>query len=79
MFIPKMRKLQFEDGSEITLSDRESAILELLCEQRGNVVSREQILEKVWGDSENISRNVVDVYVKYLRINSVKPPSSLEL
>ncbi len=67
MFIPKMRKLQLEDGNEIALSDREAAILELLCEQRGNVVSREQILEKVWGDSENISRNVVDVYVKYLR------------
>ncbi|MCX7812952.1 MAG: response regulator transcription factor [Pseudothermotoga sp.] len=66
-FVPKMRKLYFEDGSETSLSDREAAILEMLCEHRGEVVSREQILEKVWGDSENISRNVVDVYVKYLR------------
>jgi DNA-binding response OmpR family regulator len=62
-----MRKLSFPDGSEVSLSDREAAILELLCEKRGNVVSREELLEKVWGDTDNISRNVVDVYVKYLR------------
>ncbi|HBT38633.1 MAG: Two component transcriptional regulator, winged helix family [Thermotoga sp. 50_1627] len=66
-FVPKMRKLVFPDGSEVNLSDRESAILELFCEKRGNVVSREELLEKVWGDTDNISRNVVDVYVKYLR------------
>lgn len=67
VFLPKMRKLSFPDGSEVSLSDREAAILELLCEKRGNVVSREELLEKVWGDTDNISRNVVDVYVKYLR------------
>ncbi|WP_448535166.1 response regulator transcription factor [Pseudothermotoga sp.] len=67
VFLPKMRKLSFPDGSEVSLSDREAAILELLCEKRGNVVGREELLEKVWGDTDNISRNVVDVYVKYLR------------
>lgn len=67
MFVPKMRKLSFPDGKEVSLSDREVAILELFCEKKGSVVSREELLEKVWGDTYNISRNVVDVYVKYLR------------
>jgi len=67
MFVPKMRKLSFPDGKEVSLSDREVAILELFCEKKGSVVSREELLEKVWGDTDNISRNVVDVYVKYLR------------
>lgn len=66
-FVPKMKKLQFQDGAEVKLSDRETAMLQLLCEKRGNVVSREELLEKVWGDAQNISRNVVDVYIKYLR------------
>lgn len=66
-FFPKMRKLRYIDGKEVNLSDRESAILEILCEKKGTVVSREELLERVWGDSENISRNVVDVYVKYIR------------
>lgn len=66
-FFPKEKKLRYTDGKEVNLSDRESAILETLCEKRGTIVSREELLERVWGDSENISRNVVDVYVKYIR------------
>jgi len=55
------------DGKEIDLSEKEFALLKILFENRGRVLSRKEILESVWGDSENISKNIVDVYIKHLR------------
>jgi len=55
------------DGKEIGLSEKEFALLKILFENRGRVLSRKEILESVWGDSENISKNIVDVYIKHLR------------
>ncbi|HEY8543019.1 MAG TPA: response regulator transcription factor [Pseudothermotoga sp.] len=61
------KTLIFPDGSMIVLSERESSLLYYLCINEGKVVSREELLKEIWGDSEYISKNVVDVYVKYLR------------
>ena len=55
------------DGKEIGLSEKEFALLKILFENRGRVLSRKEILESIWGDSENISKNIVDVYIKHLR------------
>ncbi|HDG62361.1 MAG TPA: response regulator transcription factor [Thermotoga sp.] len=55
------------DGKEIDLSEKEFALLKILFENRGRVLSRKEILESIWGDSENISKNIVDVYIKHLR------------
>ncbi len=54
-------------GKVVTLSRAEFRLLEYLIERRGAVVSREELLEKVWGlDSEILSRTV-DVHVAGLR------------
>jgi len=55
------------DGKEIDLSEKEFTLLKTLFENKGRVLSRKEILESVWGDSENISKNIVDVYIKHLR------------
>ncbi|MGJ8454756.1 response regulator transcription factor [Pseudothermotoga sp. U03pept] len=59
--------LTFPDGSTVVLSERESSLLYHLFINAGRVVSREELLKEVWGDSEFISKNIVDVYIKYLR------------
>lgn len=59
--------LTFPDGSTIVLSEREGSLLYHLFINAGRVVSREELLKAVWGDSEFISKNIVDVYIKYLR------------
>ncbi len=59
--------LTFPDGSTVVLSERESSLLYHLHINAGRVVSREELLKEVWGDSEFISKNIVDVYIKYLR------------
>jgi DNA-binding response OmpR family regulator len=54
-------------GHTVNLSAREFALLEYLLRHPGQVLSRTQIGEAVWGlDFENDS-NVVDVYIGYLR------------
>lgn len=55
------------DGSEIDLSAREFALAETLMEHPGQVLSREQLLSRVWGYDFDPGSNVVDVYVGYLR------------
>lgn len=61
------RTLIFPDGRSISLSEREQAVLSYLVENEGRVVKREEIIEAVWNDSENISKNIADVYIKYIR------------
>jgi two-component system OmpR family response regulator len=57
----------------IDLSRKEYAVLEALMRHPGDVLSRFDLLEQVWGyDYENRS-NVVEVYVRYLREKIDRP------
>ena len=54
-------------GKEIDLTGREFALLQFFLENKTIVLSRDQLLEKVWGYGYLGETNVVDVYVRYLR------------
>jgi two-component system, OmpR family, copper resistance phosphate regulon response regulator CusR len=54
-------------GREIELSRREFALAEQFLRNPGQVLSREQLLSRVWGLDFDPGSNVVDVYVGYLR------------
>jgi two-component system, OmpR family, response regulator QseB len=53
--------------AEIDLSTKEFTFLETLMRHRGQVMSREQLLDHVWGYNYDPGSNIVDVYVGYLR------------
>ena len=55
------------DGTPVELSPREFALLETLARNRGQVLSRDQLLERVWGYEADPQGNIVDLYVHYLR------------
>ena len=55
------------DGKEVELSAREFTMAREFLEHPGQVLSREQLLSRVWGYDFDGSSNVVDVYVGYLR------------
>ncbi|MEI2713489.1 MAG: response regulator transcription factor [Nocardioides sp.] len=55
------------DGREVELSDREFRLAEMFLLNPGQVLSREQVLDHVWGYDFDPGSNVVDVYVGYLR------------
>ena len=52
---------------EVDLSAREFALAEAFLRNAGQVLSREQLLSRVWGYDFDPGSNVVDVYVRYLR------------
>ncbi|MDF2508840.1 MAG: DNA-binding response regulator [Microbacterium sp.] len=54
-------------GREIDLSAREFSLAEQFLRNPGRVLSREQLLSRVWGLDFDPGSNVVDVYVRYLR------------
>lgn len=54
-------------GREVELSAREFALAEVFLRNPGQVLSREQLLDHVWGLDFDPGSNVVDVYVGYLR------------
>lgn len=55
------------EGREVDLSAREFALAEAFLRNPGQVLSREQLLSRVWGYDFDPGSNVVDVYVRYLR------------
>ncbi|MGH8136893.1 MAG: response regulator [Steroidobacteraceae bacterium] len=55
------------DGREVTLSPKEFALLQLLLERPGNILSRAQIEERVYGWGEEVESNAVEVHIHGLR------------
>jgi len=51
----------------IDLSAREYALLAYLLRNRGVALTRQQILDEVWGSEPDVYSNVVDLYIHYLR------------
>ncbi len=54
-------------GREVELTKREFDLLHYLMKNKGVVVSREALLEKVWGYDFEGETNAVDVYIRFLR------------
>ena len=57
----------------IELTKKEFALLQMLLENKNQVLTREVLLEKIWGYEFDGSTNAVDVYVRYLRAKIEEP------
>nr|WP_294941168.1 response regulator transcription factor [uncultured Mucilaginibacter sp.] len=55
------------EGQQIILTAKEYSLLELFIQHPAKLLSREFIMEKVWGINFDTGTNMVDVYVNYLR------------
>ena len=64
-------------GQKITLSKREIGLLKLLTEGENKVISRDEIIEKLWDVNENASSRTIDNYIlsfrKYFEKNPKEP------
>lgn len=67
LVINKASRTVSVDNTEIELTKREYELLAYLVENKNIVLTREQILNQVWGYDYIGETNVVDVYVRYLR------------
>ena len=73
---PGTRRVERGDA-DIRLTAREFALLEFLMRKDGNVASKAEILDHVWGIDFAGDPNVVEVYVGYLR-KKIDQPFSVE-
>jgi two-component system response regulator VanR len=62
------------NGKRVNLTPIEFDILWLLCENRGKVISAEELFEKVWGDKFLDCNNTVMVHIRRLREKLHEPP-----
>ena len=69
---------ELEDGRREPLGERELGILRLLAERAGEVVSRDDILDEVWGEDAFPSTRTIDNYVMRLRRLFESDPASPE-
>jgi two-component system OmpR family response regulator len=67
------RKHVTRAGQSVDLTAREFALLEYLMRQRGNVVTKQQIMANVWNFDFEGDSNIVEVYVGRLRRKIDKP------
>jgi two-component system OmpR family response regulator len=55
------------DGKIIPLSTKEFSLLRMLAMRNGEIATRPEILQEVWGTTRHIDPTIVDQYVRYLR------------
>lgn len=56
-----------KDGQEIFLSVNEQRLLRLLVENHGQILTREMLTDRIWGDGEYVDENALSVTVRRLR------------
>lgn len=61
------RKVARRGGKTIDLTAKEYTLLEYLIRNKNRVISRNEILEKVWSAGFDTTTNVIDVYINFLR------------
>ena len=62
----------------INLTAKEFALLAMLTKAQGKVVSKQEIMEKVWGLNFDTGTNTIEVYISFLR-NKIDKPFELKL
>jgi DNA-binding response OmpR family regulator len=67
-----------KDNKTIKLTLKESLLLELFMRNKGQVITKEQILDRVWGLDTDAEANNVEIYVHYLRKKLNSPNLKIE-
>ena len=65
-------------GSSLALTRTEFGILDLLMKNAGRVLTRERLIQGVWGHDCEVESNTLDVFIRQLRLK-VEPPGSRKL
>src|SRR5918999_2025260 len=60
-------RLVIVDGDEVTLANKEFELLRVLIQRAGQVVTREEILDEVWGGPELRTSKTLDMHMSWLR------------
>ncbi|MGE7092001.1 response regulator transcription factor [Lysinibacillus sp. NPDC048646] len=67
IFVDASRNIVTKDGENFLLTKREYDLLVFLIKNKNTILSREMLLNQVWGYDVAVNPNVVDLYIGYLR------------
>lgn len=67
LVINKQSRVVKQGDNEINLTNKEYELLQILIDNKDKVVTRDEMLENIWGYDYEPETNVIDVYVRYLR------------
>lgn len=66
-------RIAYRSGEQIHLTPKEYQLVEFLLRRSGEVVSRTELLEQIWGFHFDTNSNIVDVFIKILRDKIDRP------
>ena len=65
--LDRNHRLLSREGADVQLSAREFQLLDLLAQNKGRVLPRELLLDRIWGLDSEVSENTLDAYIRLLR------------
>ncbi len=68
ILIDRRSRIVKRNDEEIKLTNKEYELLIMLIDNRDKVVTREKLLEKIWGYGYEPETNITDVYIRHLRL-----------
>lgn len=78
-FKPSSKILMEENGSKIRLTEKETAILKFLYRAGEKVVTRDVLLEEVWGYNAGVTTHTLETHIYRLRQKIERDPSNSEI
>ena len=66
-FFPGSKFIKMENGQKVNLTEKETNILKYLCQSKDRIVSREVLLNEVWGHTTNLTTHTLETYIYRLR------------
>ncbi|AQS42273.1 MAG: Two-component response regulator [Candidatus Tokpelaia hoelldobleri] len=79
IFKPGQKLLLMEKGEKIRLTEKEAAIVKYLYRAGNTVVSRDTLLEEVWGYNSGVTTHTLETHVYRLRQKIEKDPSNAQI
>jgi two-component system OmpR family response regulator len=73
VIINNISKSVTKNGRDVHLTAKEFQLLEYLAARRGEVLSKDQLLDHVWADDSRVQHNTVETFVANLRKKIDKP------
>jgi DNA-binding response OmpR family regulator len=75
---PTRGEVECED-TVVKLTAKETHLLELFLRNKGQVITREQILDRVWGIDCEVDMNNIEIYIYYLRKKLEPLPAQIRI
>lgn len=77
-YVREQRTLFVKDKEGIKLTPREAALFDFLLDHKNDIITREEILQKIWSKKDYFAGRSMDVYINRLR-NHLKQDDSITI